>query len=57
MSCGYHFGKVADLTTMQVVDDKIKDAKPLSAFIRGESVVGTVAISASGASGVPDWSN
>ena len=46
---------------MQVVDDKItvsdKDATPLSAFIRGQSVVGTVAISALGASGMPDWSN
>ena len=35
---------------MQVVGDKItvsdKDAKPLSTFIRGQSVVGTVAISA-----------
>ncbi len=35
---------------MQVVGDKItvsdKDAKPLSTFIRGQSVVGTAAISA-----------
>ena len=46
---------------MQVIDDKItvsdKDAKPLSTFIRGQTVVGKVAISASGASGLPDWSN
>ena len=42
---------------MQVVGDKVivsdKDAKSLSTFILGQSVVGTVAISASGASGIP----
>jgi len=42
----YSEQEVADLTIMQVIDDKItvsdKDAKPLSTFIRGQTVVGKV---------------